>query len=160
MCRFNSGFFYRNELLRKYRYYWRVEWVILIPLVLSILTVVGLTSSTSATSNTTHSYSCKKTTKRTVSVRQPINAFAKLSHYGIQVSRLRCWNTCKRSRPSGMRLGNSSRRTPNTSRLTTRWISSPTTAEDPTTYAIVSADGFSRRLNSFSGSANIIPNGP
>ncbi|KAG0707728.1 glycosyltransferase family 15 protein [Suillus ampliporus] len=25
MCRFNSGFFYRHELLQKYRYYWRVE---------------------------------------------------------------------------------------------------------------------------------------
>ncbi|CAK5277300.1 unnamed protein product [Mycena citricolor] len=25
MCRFNSGFFYRHELLKKYRYYWRVE---------------------------------------------------------------------------------------------------------------------------------------
>jgi len=25
MCRFNSGFFYRQELLQKYRYYWRVE---------------------------------------------------------------------------------------------------------------------------------------
>jgi alpha 1,2-mannosyltransferase len=27
MCRFNSGFFYRHELLQKYRYYWRVEYV-------------------------------------------------------------------------------------------------------------------------------------
>ncbi|KAG1753471.1 glycosyltransferase family 15 protein [Suillus lakei] len=25
MCRFNSGFFYRHELLQQYRYYWRVE---------------------------------------------------------------------------------------------------------------------------------------
>ncbi|KAH6918568.1 glycosyltransferase family 15 protein [Coprinopsis sp. MPI-PUGE-AT-0042] len=25
MCRYNSGFFYRHELLEKYRYYWRVE---------------------------------------------------------------------------------------------------------------------------------------
>ncbi|OJT15739.1 Glycolipid 2-alpha-mannosyltransferase 1, partial [Trametes pubescens] len=25
MCRFNSGFFYRHELLAKYKYYWRVE---------------------------------------------------------------------------------------------------------------------------------------
>jgi len=25
MCRFNSGFFYRQELVKKYRYYWRVE---------------------------------------------------------------------------------------------------------------------------------------
>ncbi|KAI0062270.1 glycosyltransferase family 15 protein [Artomyces pyxidatus] len=25
MCRFNSGFFYRHELLSKYKYYWRVE---------------------------------------------------------------------------------------------------------------------------------------
>ncbi|TFK24829.1 glycosyl transferase [Coprinopsis marcescibilis] len=25
MCRFNSGFFYRHELLQDYRYYWRVE---------------------------------------------------------------------------------------------------------------------------------------
>ncbi|KAI6036564.1 glycosyltransferase family 15 protein [Pisolithus microcarpus 441] len=25
MCRFNSGFFYKQELLQKYRYYWRVE---------------------------------------------------------------------------------------------------------------------------------------
>jgi len=25
MCRFNSGFFYRHELLKPYRYYWRVE---------------------------------------------------------------------------------------------------------------------------------------
>ncbi|KAL5533329.1 hypothetical protein ACEPAF_5105 [Sanghuangporus sanghuang] len=25
MCRFNSGFFYRHELLKNYRYYWRVE---------------------------------------------------------------------------------------------------------------------------------------
>lgn len=25
MCRFNSGFFYRHELMQKYRYYWRVE---------------------------------------------------------------------------------------------------------------------------------------
>ncbi|TFK65963.1 glycosyltransferase family 15 protein [Pluteus cervinus] len=25
MCRFNSGFFYRHELLQKYRWYWRVE---------------------------------------------------------------------------------------------------------------------------------------
>lgn len=25
MCRFNSGFFYRHELLQKYKYYWRVE---------------------------------------------------------------------------------------------------------------------------------------
>ncbi|KAJ7723722.1 glycolipid 2-alpha-mannosyltransferase-domain-containing protein [Mycena olivaceomarginata] len=25
MCRFNSGFFFRHELLDKYRYYWRVE---------------------------------------------------------------------------------------------------------------------------------------
>jgi alpha 1,2-mannosyltransferase len=25
MCRFNSGFFYRQELLQKYKYYWRVE---------------------------------------------------------------------------------------------------------------------------------------
>ncbi|KAJ7604054.1 glycosyltransferase family 15 protein [Mycena polygramma] len=25
MCRFNSGFFFRHELLAKYRYYWRVE---------------------------------------------------------------------------------------------------------------------------------------
>ncbi|KAA1471154.1 glycosyltransferase family 15 protein [Dentipellis sp. KUC8613] len=25
MCRFNSGFFYRQELLKKYKYYWRVE---------------------------------------------------------------------------------------------------------------------------------------
>ncbi|KAH8833872.1 glycosyltransferase family 15 protein [Flagelloscypha sp. PMI_526] len=25
MCRFNSGFFYRHELLKKYKYYWRVE---------------------------------------------------------------------------------------------------------------------------------------
>ncbi|KAF9650772.1 glycosyltransferase family 15 protein [Thelephora ganbajun] len=25
MCRFNSGFFYRHDLLQKYRYYWRVE---------------------------------------------------------------------------------------------------------------------------------------
>ena len=27
MCRFNSGFFYHHDLLQKYRYYWRVEWV-------------------------------------------------------------------------------------------------------------------------------------
>ncbi|TFY82623.1 hypothetical protein EWM64_g1385 [Hericium alpestre] len=25
MCRFNSGFFYKQELMRKYKYYWRVE---------------------------------------------------------------------------------------------------------------------------------------
>ncbi|CAK5277686.1 unnamed protein product [Mycena citricolor] len=25
MCRFNSGFFYRHELLKQYKYYWRVE---------------------------------------------------------------------------------------------------------------------------------------
>jgi len=25
MCRFNSGFFYRHELMEKYRFYWRVE---------------------------------------------------------------------------------------------------------------------------------------
>ncbi|KAK7693374.1 hypothetical protein QCA50_002942 [Cerrena zonata] len=25
MCRYNSGFFYRHELLDKYRYYWRIE---------------------------------------------------------------------------------------------------------------------------------------
>ncbi|KAN0133777.1 glycosyl transferase [Lactarius tabidus] len=25
MCRFNSGFFYRHELLKPYKYYWRVE---------------------------------------------------------------------------------------------------------------------------------------
>jgi len=25
MCRYNSGFFYRHELLKKYKYYWRVE---------------------------------------------------------------------------------------------------------------------------------------
>ncbi|KAL9715162.1 hypothetical protein Ac2012v2_001823 [Leucoagaricus gongylophorus] len=25
MCRFNSGFFYRQEILKPYRYYWRVE---------------------------------------------------------------------------------------------------------------------------------------
>jgi len=25
MCRFNSGFFYRHELLKTYKYYWRVE---------------------------------------------------------------------------------------------------------------------------------------
>jgi len=25
MCRFNSGFFFRHELLQKYRYYWRME---------------------------------------------------------------------------------------------------------------------------------------
>ncbi|PCH38078.1 glycosyltransferase family 15 protein [Wolfiporia cocos MD-104 SS10] len=25
MCRFNSGFFYRHELLAKYKYYWRIE---------------------------------------------------------------------------------------------------------------------------------------
>ncbi|KIM49105.1 glycosyltransferase family 15 protein [Hebeloma cylindrosporum] len=25
MCRFNSGFFFRHELLQPYRYYWRVE---------------------------------------------------------------------------------------------------------------------------------------
>ncbi|KAJ7498260.1 glycosyltransferase family 15 protein [Mycena galericulata] len=25
MCRFNSGFFYRHELMQKYRYYWRVD---------------------------------------------------------------------------------------------------------------------------------------
>ncbi|KAJ6489882.1 glycosyltransferase family 15 protein [Mycena sanguinolenta] len=25
MCRFNTGFFYRHELLQKYRYYWRIE---------------------------------------------------------------------------------------------------------------------------------------
>ena len=25
MCRFNSGFFYRHELMQKYRFYWRVE---------------------------------------------------------------------------------------------------------------------------------------
>lgn len=25
MCRFNSGFFYRHELLKNYKYYWRVE---------------------------------------------------------------------------------------------------------------------------------------
>lgn len=25
MCRFNSGFFYRHELLQNYRYYWRIE---------------------------------------------------------------------------------------------------------------------------------------
>jgi len=25
MCRFNSGFFYRQKLMQKYRYYWRVE---------------------------------------------------------------------------------------------------------------------------------------
>ncbi|KAK7036092.1 glycosyltransferase family 15 protein [Favolaschia claudopus] len=25
MCRFNSGFFFRHELLRKYRWYWRIE---------------------------------------------------------------------------------------------------------------------------------------
>ncbi|KAJ7740822.1 glycosyltransferase family 15 protein [Mycena metata] len=25
MCRFNSGFFYRHELVQKYRYYWRVD---------------------------------------------------------------------------------------------------------------------------------------
>jgi len=25
MCRFNSGFFFRHELLQKYRWYWRVE---------------------------------------------------------------------------------------------------------------------------------------
>ncbi|KAJ7774597.1 glycosyltransferase family 15 protein [Mycena maculata] len=25
MCRFNSGFFYKHELLQQYRYYWRVE---------------------------------------------------------------------------------------------------------------------------------------
>ncbi|KAK7054874.1 hypothetical protein VNI00_003337 [Paramarasmius palmivorus] len=25
MCRFNSGFFYRHELLKNYKYYWRIE---------------------------------------------------------------------------------------------------------------------------------------
>jgi len=25
MCRFNSGFFFKHQLLRKYRYYWRIE---------------------------------------------------------------------------------------------------------------------------------------
>lgn len=25
MCRFNSGFFFRQELLQKYKYYWRIE---------------------------------------------------------------------------------------------------------------------------------------
>jgi len=25
MCRFNSGFFYKHELLQNYKYYWRVE---------------------------------------------------------------------------------------------------------------------------------------
>ena len=25
MCRFESGFFFRHELLKKYDYYWRVE---------------------------------------------------------------------------------------------------------------------------------------
>jgi alpha 1,2-mannosyltransferase len=25
MCRFNSGFFYRLEVMQKYDYYWRVE---------------------------------------------------------------------------------------------------------------------------------------
>ncbi|KAJ2931368.1 hypothetical protein H1R20_g5752, partial [Candolleomyces eurysporus] len=25
MCGFNSGFFYRHELLQPYRYYWRIE---------------------------------------------------------------------------------------------------------------------------------------
>jgi alpha 1,2-mannosyltransferase len=25
MCRFNSGFFFRHELVQKYRYYWRIE---------------------------------------------------------------------------------------------------------------------------------------
>ncbi|KAI0079942.1 glycosyltransferase family 15 protein [Panus rudis PR-1116 ss-1] len=25
MCRFNSGFFYRHELLKEYKYYWRIE---------------------------------------------------------------------------------------------------------------------------------------
>lgn len=25
MCRFNSGFFYRHEILQQYRYYWRIE---------------------------------------------------------------------------------------------------------------------------------------
>ncbi|KAH8106979.1 glycosyltransferase family 15 protein [Cristinia sonorae] len=25
MCRYNSGFFYRHELVQKYRYYWRIE---------------------------------------------------------------------------------------------------------------------------------------
>ncbi|KAG9318504.1 glycolipid 2-alpha-mannosyltransferase-domain-containing protein [Chiua virens] len=28
MCRFNSGFFYKQEVLQKYRYYWRVEYVL------------------------------------------------------------------------------------------------------------------------------------
>lgn len=25
MCRYESGFFYRHELLRPYKYYWRLE---------------------------------------------------------------------------------------------------------------------------------------
>jgi alpha 1,2-mannosyltransferase len=27
MCRFNSGFFFRHQLLDKYQFYWRVECV-------------------------------------------------------------------------------------------------------------------------------------
>ena len=84
MCRFNSGFFYRHKLLQKYRYYWRVEWVIPIPLAfVDPDGVVGLTSITSATSNTTRSYLCKNTIRRTVRIRQPINNFVKLSRRGI-----------------------------------------------------------------------------
>jgi alpha 1,2-mannosyltransferase len=71
MCRFNSGFFYHHELLQKYRYYWRVECVVVIPLPLVYPPdgVPGPMSNTSATSTTTPSCIWKNTTKHTVSMR-------------------------------------------------------------------------------------------
>lgn len=28
MCRYNSGFFFKHELVQKYRWYWRIEYVL------------------------------------------------------------------------------------------------------------------------------------
>lgn len=30
MCRYNSRTFYKHELMQKYKWYWRVEWVALL----------------------------------------------------------------------------------------------------------------------------------
>lgn len=66
--RFNSGFFYKHELLQPYRYYWRVEYVSLVPLLTLQLIPISLdrASSSFAISTMTPSHLCKRTTRHMV----------------------------------------------------------------------------------------------
>lgn len=71
MCRYQSGFFFRHELLAEYDYYWRLGGLyvscVILSFGLNISTVQNRASLSSVTLNTTLSRSYERETKATAS---------------------------------------------------------------------------------------------